>query len=278
VLIIVRLCEPEEVKRSTASLHRHFHTTSDGLMPSRDTDEEFEFLLNLLASDGIDSEPPPGATSSRRDNVDRGFKIQRGSDGKLDLDQVKGFYENKTMKMGARDSPVLTDHSRSRSGGGVVDAGLVLEGDITVSRSVSDREDQTGSPPSVPPTPAPQGGDSPNDFQRRSRTPASPASIDASGRWVDLLSEQEAKQLLLEISDALKLKLPLDEDPRSATDQPRTLGEIKNVVEFLVKMDELVWRRSEHGANRGVFDSKNISAVEERIRLWEGIARGCCAE
>jgi len=77
-----------------------------------------------------------------------------------------------------------------------------------------------------------------------------------------------------EISDALKLRLPPDGDPRSATDRPRTLSEVRNVVEFLVKMDELVWRRSEYGANRGVFDSKNILAVEDHIRLWERIARG----
>lgn len=77
-----------------------------------------------------------------------------------------------------------------------------------------------------------------------------------------------------EISDALRLELSPDSDPRSATDRPRTLGEIKNVVEFLVKMDELVWRRSEYGADRGVFDSENILAVEERIRLWERVARG----
>lgn len=72
----------------------------------------------------------------------------------------------------------------------------------------------------------------------------------------------------------MKLKLPLDDDPGSAPGRPRTLGEVKNIVEFLVEMDELVWRRSEHGADRGVFDSKNISAVGERIRLWEKIARG----
>ena len=39
-------------------------------------------------------------------------------------------------------------------------------------------------------------------------------------------------------------------------------------------MDELVWRRSEYGADRGVFDPENILAVEERVRLWERIARG----
>ena len=114
---------------------------------------------------------------------------------------------------------------------------------------------------------------------------------------MDLLSEREAKQLLFvsrlptvnshrlktvfdiqEISDALKLKLPLENDSGSSHDQPRTLGEVKKVVDFLVTMDELVWRRSEYGANRGVFDSKNISAVEERIRLWEKIARGDSSE
>lgn len=53
---------------------------------------------------------------------------------------------------------------------------------------------------------------------------------------------------------------------------------MKKVVDFLVKMDELVWRRSEYGANRGVFDSENISAVEDRIKLWEKVARGISIE
>ena len=75
------------------------------------------------------------------------------------------------------------------------------------------------------------------------------------------------------------LKLPPDNGgERPAADRPRTLGEIKNVVEFLVRMDELVWRRSEYGANRGVFDPENALAVEDRIRLWERIARGYCSE
>lgn len=72
-----------------------------------------------------------------------------------------------------------------------------------------------------------------------------------------------------EVSDVLGF------DPRSTTsDLPRTLSELKNVMEFLVRMDELVWRRSVHGADHGVLDRRNISAMEERVRLWERIARG----
>ena len=76
----------------------------------------------------------------------------------------------------------------------------------------------------------------------------------------------------------MRLKLPLDDGPGSASDRPRTLGEVKNLVEFLVEMDELVWRRSEYGADRGVFDSKNISAVGEHIKLWDRVARGQSSE
>jgi len=81
-----------------------------------------------------------------------------------------------------------------------------------------------------------------------------------------------------EISDALGLEFPPnnDEATRPAVDRPRTLGEIKNAVEFLVRMDELAWRRSEYGANQGVFEPGNVSAVEDRIRLWERIARDNC--
>ena len=64
--------------------------TTDG-----DGDEDFEFLVNLLASDGADSGllPPLQATGSHQ--VDHGLRIQRGPDGRLDLGQVKTFYEKK---------------------------------------------------------------------------------------------------------------------------------------------------------------------------------------
>ena len=132
--------------------------------------------------------------------------------------------------------------------------------------------------------------------QGRTEASSSSPPIEDQGGWVDLLSEREAKQHLLvscftsidarcqgplgvqEISVALKLKLPLGGDgSRSGTDRPRTLSEVENVMEFLVRMDELVWRRSEHGSDHGVFDSRNISALEERIRLWEKVARGPCS-
>jgi len=91
-------------------------------MSTRNTDEEFEFLLNLLASDGVEPGPdlqPLGAGA--------GPRIRRGSDGKLDLGQVKAFYEKKNLGVGKEmgkgagvgtvtDDPGLTDHSRNHSG------------------------------------------------------------------------------------------------------------------------------------------------------------------
>lgn len=68
--------------------------------------------------------------------------------------------------------------------------------------------------------------------------------------------------------------MPDSDDSPSSSSIDRALNQVGNVADFLVRMDELVWRRSEHGAEHGVFDVENISAVEERVRLWEGIARG----
>lgn len=103
-------------------------------MPIRDANEEFEFLLNFLASDGVDPDPDPprgaAASSQRGDDGDRSFRIQRGSDGKLDLGQVRAFYEKKNKRAGkgvgkemgrgalgmAQGDPGLTDHSRIHSG------------------------------------------------------------------------------------------------------------------------------------------------------------------
>ena len=98
------------------------------LMPTADGngDEDFEFLVNLLASDGVDSDPLPPLQATGSHQVDHGPSIQRGPDGRLDLGQVKTFYEKKNnMKMGTgtgigakEDNPGLADprHHRNHSG------------------------------------------------------------------------------------------------------------------------------------------------------------------
>lgn len=107
-------------------LPRNWSTT---LMPPRDPDEEFEFLVNLLASDGVEPDPSPAAdaTGLQEDkNVDDGLRIQRGSDGRLDLGQVRAFYEKKHTgkerrkgvgRVGLTNNPPgTTDRSRNCSG------------------------------------------------------------------------------------------------------------------------------------------------------------------
>ena len=87
------------------------------MTPTQDADEDFEFLVNLLASDGADHDTPPLVTGSKR--ADRGLRIQRGSDGRLDLGQVKAFYENKNMGVrtaGEKDGPGVMGRSRIPSG------------------------------------------------------------------------------------------------------------------------------------------------------------------
>ena len=99
-------------------------------MSTQNDDEEFEFLLNLLASDGVDPSPPGAGGSRKGHEDDRGFGIKRGADGKLDLGQVKAFYEKKNLGVGkgmgkgpgvgtATDDPGSTDHFRNHSGSSV---------------------------------------------------------------------------------------------------------------------------------------------------------------
>ena len=95
-------------------------------MPDREAEEEFEYLLDLLASDGVEPNPPfeGDATGSRRGTgADGGFGIHRGTNGRLDLGQVKAYYERKNKGLGKgvpgvslRNGPRLTDHSGSRPG------------------------------------------------------------------------------------------------------------------------------------------------------------------
>jgi len=96
-------------------------------------DEDFEFLLNFLASDGVNPDPDPdpqrgtAAGSRKGGEDDRSLRIQTGSDGKLDLGQVKAFYEGKNVRAGKgvekgigrgsmTDGPGFTDHSRNHPG------------------------------------------------------------------------------------------------------------------------------------------------------------------
>lgn len=90
-------------------------------MADRDAEEEFEFLVNLLASDGVESD----AAGSRREGG-AGLGIEKGPDGKLDLGQVKAFYERKKKEEGKEkgegvgvgwvDGRLSTKYGRNRSG------------------------------------------------------------------------------------------------------------------------------------------------------------------
>lgn len=62
-------------------------------MAARDPEEEFEFLVNLLASDEVESDSAPAGSQTGTSGL---AGIQRGPDGKLDLGQVKAFYERKS--------------------------------------------------------------------------------------------------------------------------------------------------------------------------------------
>lgn len=101
-------------------------------MPNKGgVEEEFEYLVNLLASDGVECESSgpmmpqgtPGiATQPHKGNGggDGGPNIQRGIDGKLDLGRVKAFYESKNSRTGKKKGkgesemksagPWTTDH------------------------------------------------------------------------------------------------------------------------------------------------------------------------
>ena len=52
-------------------------------------------------------------------------------------------------------------------------------------------------------------------------------------------------------------------------------SDMERAIRFLVRTDELVWRRSRYpnGPPAPVFSQSNIDALTERLFLWENIVR-----
>ncbi|KAI0298117.1 hypothetical protein B0F90DRAFT_828740 [Multifurca ochricompacta] len=52
-------------------------------------------------------------------------------------------------------------------------------------------------------------------------------------------------------------------------------SEAERAIQFLIRTDELVWRRSQYpnGPPAPVFSQSNIDAITQRLILWESIVR-----
>ncbi|KAH9960192.1 hypothetical protein BC827DRAFT_1268414 [Russula dissimulans] len=53
------------------------------------------------------------------------------------------------------------------------------------------------------------------------------------------------------------------------------LSDVERAMQFLIRTDELVWRRSRYpnGPRAPVFSQRNVDALTERLTLWENIVR-----
>jgi hypothetical protein len=65
----------------------------------------------------------------------------------------------------------------------------------------------------------------------------------------------------------------------TAGQQPVNIAGIRHALNFVLRTDELIWRRSVYGSVRGgpttaVFDEQNLTALSERLSLWERVVRG----
>ncbi|KZP13951.1 hypothetical protein FIBSPDRAFT_1049120 [Athelia psychrophila] len=101
---------------------------------------------------------------------------------------------------------------------------------------------------------------------------------------VEMLTEEAAKNALSTILHALSLPLsclqegiaPVDS---SSTARPGTIADVQSALAFTKETDELVWRRSKYnltngvGPSGGIFDPENISAIQQRLELWERVVR-----
>ncbi|KAG1726122.1 hypothetical protein EDD22DRAFT_447059 [Suillus occidentalis] len=101
---------------------------------------------------------------------------------------------------------------------------------------------------------------------------------------ISSLSEYEAKNILTGLITSLQLsprsiinlvsKFP--DDPVSP--HPSSLDDIRSSMEFLARVDELVWKRSVLATGDGpdlLYSRANTDALFERLALWEKTIRGC---
>ncbi|KAH7905322.1 hypothetical protein BJ138DRAFT_1118580 [Hygrophoropsis aurantiaca] len=105
---------------------------------------------------------------------------------------------------------------------------------------------------------------------------------------IETLSETQAKSFLLQILRSFGLPSAVIAQKGSAQDEvdavpalstkqqpPRSLEDIQRAINFLVAMDETVWRRGiEPNDNPYLFSEENVTALEKRIVLWEKTVRG----
>lgn len=101
---------------------------------------------------------------------------------------------------------------------------------------------------------------------------------------ISSLSEYEAKNLLTGLVTALRLS------PRSVTNlvskfaddkgplcpHPRSVDDIRSSMEFLARIDELVWKRSVPANGNGpelLYSRANTDALIDRLALWEKVIR-----
>jgi len=82
-----------------------------------------------------------------------------------------------------------------------------------------------------------------------------------------------------------RLSLPpsclLDETNSESTitsHRPANIAEVQRALNFVLRTDELVWRRSMYGSVRGgpsaaVFDAQNMGSLSDRLALWERVVR-----
>jgi len=61
--------------------------------------------------------------------------------------------------------------------------------------------------------------------------------------------------------------------------RPAIISSIQRALNFVLCTDELIWRRSVYKPSRGgptaaVFDDQNLTALSERLTLWERVIRG----
>ncbi|KAN0139627.1 hypothetical protein V8E53_002289 [Lactarius tabidus] len=256
----------------------------------KSSSDQFDALIELLATDDAADDSnfhivPEGTASTGL----------RDASGKLDYTKIRSLFQQRQSSRNTEDAS--PDSSVSGPIPEIKLPEIVVEEPTAlpdISPSVNLQPLQWVGESMVPNKPFKEG-----DFPRAQDDIAPQASEDAVvlnlddalSKAYEEIEELQRRVLELETQSAELLKSNAPKEPglgdcvskpvistltsTSGSVPPMDRSDTERAIQFLIRADELVWRRSRYpnGPSAPVFSQDNIDAVTQRLSLWESIIR-----